>query len=101
MFKLVKTGTVWLKICAGQIFRQAQVPLYCRNIQWNKFSPIYMVRVTICSLPLVIINAGQKNFAEQKFHQQDQVAQLVKSFSWQKFLAIATVFESSLVSQKY
>ena len=29
--------TVQSKIFAGQKFRQAQLPLYCRNIRWNKF----------------------------------------------------------------
>ena len=28
------------KIFAAQRFRQAQLPLYCRNMWWNKFSPM-------------------------------------------------------------
>ena len=57
-YKLVHY-TWYYHIVTKQKFRQAQVPLYCRNIRWNKFSPM-------------------KNFTDKKFHQLEQVAKLVK-----------------------
>ena len=73
-------NTVYVKIFAWQKFCQPQIPLYCRNIWWNKFSPCGKGRHIL----YVIINTGQK-FAWYKFRQWEQVAKLAKIFSWLKF----------------
>ena len=79
MILLFAGFTVWLKNFAGEEYRQAQLPFYCRNISRNFFSQ--------CSKSCyVIINTG--DIICVQICQREQVAKLAKIFSWRKFLAL-------------